>query len=40
MDQKGLGANLQETRLYTYADDERGKLYLLKLAIRTASIPT
>jgi hypothetical protein len=31
VDQKGLGANLQETRMYTYADDKKKIIYLLKI---------
>jgi hypothetical protein len=31
IDQKGLGPNLQETRMYTYADDQKKILYLLKI---------
>jgi hypothetical protein len=31
IDQKGLGPNLQETRMYTYADDQEKILYLLKI---------
>ena len=31
VDQRGLGANLQQTRLYTYADDEQKTVYLLKI---------
>jgi len=31
IDQKGGGANLQETRLYTYADDQEKVIYLLAI---------
>jgi hypothetical protein len=31
IDQKGGGGNLQETRLYTYADDEKRVLYLITI---------
>jgi hypothetical protein len=31
IDQKGGGGNLRETRLYTYADDETGKVYLIAI---------
>jgi hypothetical protein len=32
IDQKGLGANLQETRMYTFADDQQKIIYLLKIS--------
>ena len=31
VDQKGFGAILQETRMYTYADDQKKIIYLLKI---------
>jgi hypothetical protein len=31
VDQKGGGGNLQETRLYTYADDEKKLMYLITI---------
>ncbi len=31
VDQKGGGGNLQETRLYTYADDEQKVIYLIAI---------
>lgn len=31
IDQKGGGGNLQETRLYTYADDETKTVYLITI---------
>jgi hypothetical protein len=31
IDQKGGGPNLQQTRLYTYADDANKKLYLITI---------
>lgn len=31
VDQKGGGGNLQETRLYTFADDETQTLWLITL---------
>jgi hypothetical protein len=31
IDQKGLAANLQETRMYTFADDQKKIIYLLKI---------
>lgn len=31
IDQRGLASNLQETRLYSFADDEKKLVYLLKI---------
>jgi hypothetical protein len=36
VDQKGGGANLQETRLYTYADDENRVLHLITIGDKDA----
>jgi len=36
IDQKAGGGNLQETRLYTYADDETRILYLLTIGDKAA----
>jgi len=36
VDQKGGGANLQETRAYTYADDEKKILYLITLGNKSS----
>jgi hypothetical protein len=36
LDQKGGGANLQETRGYTYADDEKKILYLITIGNKSS----
>ena len=36
IDQKGGGANLQETRAYTYADDEKKILYLITIGNKSS----
>ncbi len=36
VDQKGDGSNLQETRLYTYADDEQRIVYLIAIGDKDA----
>lgn len=36
VDQKGGGANLQETRLYTYADDDTKTVYLITIGDKDA----
>ncbi len=36
IDQKGSGANLQETRLYTYADDEQKLVHLIAIGGKDA----
>ena len=36
VDQKGGGANLQETRLYTYADDDTKTVYLIAIGDKDA----
>lgn len=36
VDQKGGGGNLQETRLYTYADDETKTVYLIAIGDKHA----
>jgi hypothetical protein len=36
VDQKGGGANLQETRLYTYADDDAKTVYLIAIGDKAA----
>lgn len=36
IDQKGGGGNLQETRLYVYADDEKKIVYLLAIGDKDA----
>ncbi len=36
IDQKGGGANLQETRLYTYADDDTKTVYLIAIGDKDA----
>ena len=36
IDQKGGGSNLQETRLYTYADDEKKVVYLIAIGDKDA----
>lgn len=36
IDQKGGGGNLQETRLYTFADDEKKVVYLIAIGDKDA----
>ena len=36
IDQKGGGGNLQETRLYTYADDDKKVVYLIAIGDKNA----
>ena len=36
VDQRGGGANLQETRLYTYADDDTRTVYLIAIGDKDA----